>query len=91
MQAAATTLPHRAGLADDLHRCAEGRPIAARPVNVLVRLANGVKRRPAVAVLLLLGALAACGAAVAGYQAGYHERSFDETYHKQPRNPPQFR
>jgi serine/threonine protein kinase len=74
-------------LAEDLRRCAEGRPVAARPINVFARLGRWVKRRPAVAILLVLGALAACGAALAGYQAGYNDRSFYETYYKQQRNP----
>jgi serine/threonine protein kinase len=75
-------------LADDLRCYAEGRPVQARPVNVFVRTGKWVKRRPAVAFLLLLCALVGCGAAWLGYQAGYFDRSFHETYHKQQRSFP---
>jgi serine/threonine protein kinase len=79
-------------LADDLRRCAEGRPVRARPVNVFVRLGNWVKRRPIDAVLLLLCALVACGVAVAAYKAGYQDgqRGIQEQFYRQLRTPPKF-
>jgi WD40 repeat protein/serine/threonine protein kinase len=42
------------GLADDLRRFLEGRPIAARPVSVWGRAVKWARRRPAIAALLAL-------------------------------------
>ncbi len=69
-------------LADDLRRCVEGRPVLARPVNGIVRLRKGVKRRPALAVVLLLSILAEGVAARLGYQAGYRAGT-QEQLHRQ--------
>ncbi len=49
-------------LADDLNRYLEGRPIHARPISPLERLAKWVRRQPAAAALLALIIVLAAGA-----------------------------
>jgi eukaryotic-like serine/threonine-protein kinase len=56
-------------LAEDLERFASGRPILAKPANVVQRLSKWSRRRPVVAVLLvLLITLSVAGASVWSYQ-----------------------
>ena len=49
--------PTAAELADDLHRYLAGEPVRARPIGTIGRSARWVRRRPAVALLLALGAI----------------------------------
>jgi tRNA A-37 threonylcarbamoyl transferase component Bud32 len=46
--------PSAQALADDLRRCLRGEPVSARPARPWDRLARGVRRRPAVAALVVL-------------------------------------
>ena len=58
--------PSAAALADDLRRFLDGRPVAARPVGTLEGLWKWANRRPAVAGLLGLLAVAVVALAVGG-------------------------
>jgi tetratricopeptide (TPR) repeat protein len=53
-------------LAEDLRRFRTGEPIQARPVSAAERLVKWVRRRPALAGLVLLGVLAGLGLAIGG-------------------------
>jgi serine/threonine protein kinase/lipoprotein NlpI len=57
------------GLADDLERFLQGQPILARPTGSMERLTKWAKRRPAVAALIVVSALAllSTGAGVVAY------------------------
>jgi WD40 repeat protein len=55
--------PTAAALADDLQRFLDGRPTAARPPGPAERAWKWARRRPALAAIVLLGALSAAGAA----------------------------
>jgi serine/threonine protein kinase len=61
--------PSAAGLADDLGRFLEGRPVQARPAPVWERVLKWVRRQPALAALLLVSVLAASG--LLGLWAGF--------------------
>ncbi len=64
--------------AEDLERFASGRPILARPANLLQRLSKWSRRRPVVAILLvLLITLAVGGTAVWSYQERQRRRIED--------------
>jgi tetratricopeptide (TPR) repeat protein len=54
-------------LADDLHRFAAGEPIRARPVGLLGRAVKWVRRRPAVAGLLAISAVALLALVAGGW------------------------
>jgi serine/threonine-protein kinase len=60
------------GLADDLHRFLDGKPILARPVGVLERVVKWGRRRPAVA--LLVGTLLVMLVAAAGIGIWLHQQ-----------------
>ncbi len=64
--------PTAEALAADLRAFLDGRPIAARPVGLAERLAKAVRRRPAVAGLVILVVLAVLGGVV-GVLYQYHE------------------
>jgi WD40 repeat protein len=53
-------------LAEDLERCAAGRPITARPVGTAERCVKWVKRRPALATALAAAVLAVVGLTLGG-------------------------
>jgi serine/threonine-protein kinase len=61
-----------AHLAEELNRFLDGKPILARPAGPLVRLTKWARRRPAVAALIGVSALAA--AALVGVSLAYHRQ-----------------
>ena len=65
-------------LADDLARFREGRPIHARPVGRIERIAKGIKRRPLMSAGIALGVVLTI-AGVAWYQAEQVRRVTEET------------
>jgi serine/threonine protein kinase len=73
-------------LAEDLRRCAEVRPVQARPVNALTQLGRWVKRRPGVLAWLLFWALIAYGA----YYVGFHEGQFRGFYQNLNKHPKEY-
>jgi serine/threonine protein kinase len=81
--------PHRyrsaLELADDLHRCAEGLPVRARPGNLIARIGGWARRRPTVLGWLLLCVLLAILTYWLGYRVGASDQLiYDAYYRPQP-------
>jgi WD40 repeat protein len=64
-------------LADDLRRYLADEPIRARPVGAWERIGKWVRRRPAVAALIFVSAVAALALVGAGVAASYSQRLQD--------------
>lgn len=65
-KSSAARYPTAADLANDLRRFLDGLPTMARPIGALGRVVRGAKRKPLLAVAMVVAAIAAACSAVAG-------------------------